>query len=210
VTERLYELGKRFARFATDMVVARPRLWRLFRGPLRKQFDWIAAGWEEGRSPEHGAVVEAALARLDSEPRRILDLGTGTGIAARLLADRYPAAEVVGVDLSREMIEEARKRVPGSLRDRVRFEVADASALPFGNGEFDLVVLLNMIPFFDELARVTASGGAIVFASSYGAETPIYVPPATIKEKLGRLGFTEFDEVAAGEGTSVIAARRAG
>jgi ubiquinone/menaquinone biosynthesis C-methylase UbiE len=210
VTERLYELGKRFARFATDMVVARPRLWRLFRGPLRKQFDWIAAGWEEGRSPEHGAVVEAALARLDSEPRRILDLGTGTGIAARLLADRYPAAEVVGVDLSREMVEEARKRVPDSLRDRVRFEVADASALPFGDGEFDLVVLLNMIPFFDELARVTASGGAIVFASSYGAETPIYVPPATIKEKLGRLGFTEFDEVAAGEGTSVIAAKRAG
>jgi ubiquinone/menaquinone biosynthesis C-methylase UbiE len=210
VTERLYELGKRFARFATDMVVARPRLWRLFRGPLRKQFDWIAAGWEEGRSPEHGAVVEAALARLDSEPRRILDLGTGTGIAARLLADRYPAAEVVGVDLSREMVEEARKRVPDSLRDRVRFEVADASALPFGDGEFDLVVLLNMIPFFDELARVTASGGAIVFASSYGAETPIYVPPATIKEKLGRLGFTEFDEVAAGEGTSFIAARRAG
>jgi SAM-dependent methyltransferase len=210
VTERLYELGKRFARFATDMVVARPRLWRLFRGPLRKQFDWIAAGWEEGRSPEHGAVVEAALARLDSEPRRLLDLGTGTGIAARLLADRYPAAEVVGVDLSREMIEEARKRVPDSLRDRIRFEVADASALPFGDGEFDLVVLLNMIPFFDELARVTASGGAIVFASSYGAETPIYVPPATIKEKLGRLGFTEFDEVAAGEGTSVIAARRAG
>jgi ubiquinone/menaquinone biosynthesis C-methylase UbiE len=210
VTERLYELGKRFARFATDMVVARPRLWRLFRGPLRKQFDWIAAGWEEGRSPEHGAVVEAALARLDSEPRRLLDLGTGTGIAARLLADRYPAAEVVGVDLSREMIEEARKRVPDSLRDRIRFEVADASALPFGDGEFDLVVLLNMIPFFDELARVTASGGAIVFASSYGAETPIYVPPATIKEKLGRLGFTEFDEVAAGEGTSFIAARRAG
>lgn len=210
MTERLYELGKRFARFATDMVVARPRLWRLFRGPLRKQFDWIAAGWEEGRSPEHGAVVEAALARLDSEPRRLLDLGTGTGIAARLLADRYPAAEVVGVDLSREMIEEARKRVPDSLRDRIRFEVADASALPFGDGEFDLVVLLNMIPFFDELARVTASGGAIVFASSYGAETPIYVPPATIKEKLGRLGFTEFDEVAAGEGTSVIAARRAG
>jgi ubiquinone/menaquinone biosynthesis C-methylase UbiE len=205
LTERLYELGKRFARFATEVVVARPRLWRLFRGPLRKQFDLIAAGWDEGRSPEHGAVVEAALARLGSEPRRILDLGTGTGIAARLLARRYPDAEVVGLDLSAGMIGQARRLLPPELHERVRFEVADATRLPCGDGEFDLVVLLNMIPFFDELARVTAPEGAIVFASSYGAETPIYVPPETIKAGLDRLGFTDFEEVEMGEGTAVVA-----
>jgi SAM-dependent methyltransferase len=205
MSERLMALSRRFARLVTNAVVSRPLLWRLFRGPMRKQFDWIAPSWEEGRSPAHGAAVQAALDRLDEEPRRILDLGTGTGIAARLLARRFPKAEIVGVDLSPRMIEEARRRLPAELAQRVRFEVADASRVPFGDGEFDLVVLLNMIPFFEELARVTACGGSLVFASSGGPGTPIYVPPERMKENLGPLGFVDIQEVDAGEGTSLIA-----
>jgi SAM-dependent methyltransferase len=210
VKDRLHELGKRFARITTNAVVAQPGLWRVFRAPMRKQFDWIASTWEEDRTPDHVAPVEAALERLDREPMRILDLGTGTGLAARLLANRFERATIVGVDLSTEMVEEARRRLPPELAQRARFEAADASRLPFGDGEFDLVVLLNMIPFFPELARVTAPGGTIVFASSYGAGTPIYVPPETIEEKLGRLGFTDLEEIDAGEGTAVIAKRPAG
>ena len=52
--------------------------------------------------------------------------------------------------------------------------------LPYDDGAFDLVTLANMIPFFDELARVTAPGGALVFSFSGGAETPIYVPSARL------------------------------
>jgi SAM-dependent methyltransferase len=207
VKDRLHELGKRFARITTNAVVAHPRLWRMFRGPMRKQFDWIAPTWEEDRTPEHVAPVEAALERLDREPRRVLDLGTGTGLAARVLARRFDQAEVAGVDLSTEMVEEARRRLPPGLAERVRFEAADASRLPFRDSEFDLVVLLNMIPFFPELARVTARDGWIVFASSYGAETPIYVPPETLRERLGPLGFDDFEELSAGNGTAVIAKR---
>jgi ubiquinone/menaquinone biosynthesis C-methylase UbiE len=112
---------------------------------------------------------------------------------------------VVGLDLSPGMIEQARRLLPQELAGRVRFEVGDASRLTFPDRFFDLVVLLNMIPFFDELARVTAPGGSIVFASSYGAETPIYVPPETIRE---RLGFERYDEVRVGEGTALIATRK--
>lgn len=154
------------------------------------------------------APLKAALDRLPAPPRRVLDLGTGTGKAARAIAERFPDAQVFGVDLSPAMIEEARRLLPTNLAERVRFSVADATALPFVNGEFDLVVLLNMIPFFDELARVTAPGGRLLFAFSSGAGTPIYVPPETLRERLAPLGFTDFEELAAGEGTAFLAVRR--
>jgi SAM-dependent methyltransferase len=153
VNERVVAVSRRFARVATRAVVARPTLWRLFRGPLRAQFDALAETWEARRTEASVAPVTAALERLPADPARILDLGTGTGIAARAAAARYPGARVVGVDLSPRMIKEARRLAPTELGERVRFEVADASALPFAPAEFDLVLLLNMIPFFSELAR---------------------------------------------------------
>jgi hypothetical protein len=105
------------------------------------------------------------------------------------------------------MVEEAGRLLPADLHNRVSFQVADANALPFEAGAFDLVVLLNMIPFFDELARVTARDGTIVIAFSSGRETPIYVPPETLRTRLAPFGFDRFDEVAAGEGTAFIARR---
>jgi ubiquinone/menaquinone biosynthesis C-methylase UbiE len=167
----------------------------------------MASGWETRRGPEALVSLGAALDRLPESPRRVLDLGTGTGKAARVVAGRFPDSEVVGVDLSPAMVEEARNLLPEELARRVRFEVADGARLPFGDAAFDLVVLLNMIPFFDELARVTAPGGRIVFAASFGSETPIYVPPETLRGRLAPLGFGGFEEVAAGEGTAFLAAR---
>jgi len=205
--ERFDAAFRRFARLATRAVVARPQLWLVFRRPLRAQFDRLAATWESRRGPEDVASLAAALDRLEAEPARVLDLGTGTGLAARLVARRFPRAEVVGVDLSPLMVDEARNRLPEEMRPRVRYDVADASALPFVDGEFDLVILLNMIPFFDELARVTAPGGTLVFAFSSGPETPIYVPPETLRQRLAPLGFERFEEVEASPATAIIARR---
>jgi SAM-dependent methyltransferase len=205
--ERLEELGRRFARVATRAVVARPALWRLFRAPLRTQFDRLAPVWEGRRGPEALAPLAAALDRLERPPATALDLGTGTGKGARLVAERFPDCQVVGVDLSPRMVEEARRLLPESLAGRVRFDVADAAALPFPDGAFDLVLLLNMIPFFDELARVTAPGGTIVVASFAGSETPIYTPPATLCERLEPRGFGRFEKLRAGDGDAFLARR---
>jgi SAM-dependent methyltransferase len=201
-------LGRRFARFVTDRVVARPWLWRLFRGPLRWQFDRLAHVWEGRRGPEALAPLHEALVRVPSVSRA-LDLGTGTGKAARAVGERYPGAEVVGVDLSPAMIEEARRLLPADLAGRVTFDVADAAALPFADAAFDLVVLLNMLPFFPELARVAAPGGAVVFAFFSGPKTPIYVSPDILRERLSPLGFDRFEELEAGEGTALVAWKRA-
>ena len=196
-------LGQRFVRFATNVVVRNPRLWRVFRGPIRRTFDRLAPAWDRNRSAEAFAPVEVALAALPEPPRRVLDIGTGTGAIPRLLAERFPDAEIVGVDVAERMIEEARRNGGG----RVRFHVADAQRLPFADGSFDLVTLGNMIPFFDEIARVTDDGGRALFAFSMGAGTPIYVPTETLRRELQARGFADFAEFSAGRGTSLLATK---
>ena len=198
----------RFARLVTDVVVRQPFLWRLLRGRLRAMFDAIAPTWETRIGPDHVAALELALAELGASPRRALDLGTGTGVAAQAVAQRFPGAEVIGVDLAPAMVAEAARMLPAELAGRVRFEVGDASALRFAGGEFELVTLANMIPFFDELARVTAGGGTIVLSFSRGAETPIYVPQERLRHELGRRGFAEFAAFSAGPATALLARRR--
>ena len=154
------------------------------------------------------APLEAGLDRLARPPRRVLDLGTGTGLGAFAIARRFPQAEVLGADVSERMIEEARDNVPSELRDRVRFEVADGSQLPYGDESFDLVAHANMFPFFDELDRVLAPDGYALFSFSGGASTPIYVPSERLGEELGRRGFTDFAHFPAGSGTGFLARKR--
>jgi ubiquinone/menaquinone biosynthesis C-methylase UbiE len=105
------------------------------------------------------------------------------------------------------MIEEARRKLPPEFSGRVRFEVGDASALACPDGEFDLVVLSNMIPFSDELARVAAPNGTLVLSFSRGAETPIYVPSERLRRELAGRGFTEFAEFSAEPATALRAKR---
>jgi ubiquinone/menaquinone biosynthesis C-methylase UbiE len=198
---------QRFARLVTEAVVRRPAVWRVFRRPLRRMFDGLATTWETRIGPHHLWALDLALEDV-LPPGRALDLGTGTGVVAKALAERYPEAEVVGIDLSPEMIDQARRQLPSGLASRIRFEVGDAAALDCPGADFDLVVLSNMIPFFDELARITAAGGTLVLSFSRGDETPIYVPFDRLREELGRRGFAEFAEFSAEPATAFRAEKR--
>jgi ubiquinone/menaquinone biosynthesis C-methylase UbiE len=193
----------RLARLTTDAVVRRPSLWPVFRRLMRTQFDRIAPVWDQGRDPTHLAAYEAALGAIDGDVRRALDVGTGTGDGAIALARRFPEAEVVGVDLADGMLELARRKAP-----ELRFERADASRLPFSDGSFDLVAHANMIPFFDEVERVTRPGGWALFAWSIGPETPIYVAPERLRAELAARGFSDFADFAAGRATAFLARKR--
>jgi SAM-dependent methyltransferase len=206
VTSRLSRtLGQKFARVATDVAVGRPRLWRAFRPLMRRQFDLIAPEWNAMRDPDHLRPYERALEAVHPVPKRALDLGTGTGQGAFAIVQRFPEAEVVGVDLAGRMLDVARRETPAELAGRVRFEQGDASALPYEDDSFELVAHANMIPFFDELARVLSPGGQALFAFSLGPATPIYVSPERLREELAQRGFTEFADFEAGKGEALLA-----
>jgi ubiquinone/menaquinone biosynthesis C-methylase UbiE len=198
-------LGRSYARLATNVAVRFPRLWPLVRPLIRKQFDLLAPVWDTMRSPDAFAPLESALATVAGPIESALDVGTGTGAGALAIAERFPAARVVGVDIAPEMVERARQKAHDQAN--LSFEVGDASALPYDDASFDLVTAANMIPFFDELARVVRPGGTLVVAFSLGPATPIYVTTERMRKALGSRGFMEFAEIQGGRGTALVARR---
>jgi glycosyltransferase involved in cell wall biosynthesis/SAM-dependent methyltransferase len=158
--------------------VERERLLDVYRGlgsPLARTYDAYAAdpgkrrAWDAA-NPGNAAIRQELLERLlegaaGAEGLSILDVGCGSGWLLRELAAR--GAEVVGVDALPDRVERARAAVPAA-----RVEHADAAALPFADGAFDVVTLvtvLSSIPererrvaVLRECARVVAPGGAVL------------------------------------------------
>lgn len=93
---------------------------------------------------------------------RILDIGTGTGLIALMLAQRFPQAQITGIDIDNEACEQAKENVAASPFPHVRIERMDLNDM---EGEFDCVVsnppyFNDSLPCPDEqraLARHTAS-----------------------------------------------------
>ena len=71
----------------------------------------------------------------------VLDIGTGPGSLPRLLAEIAPNIRVVGIDIERVLLQDARRAVlRNPAQNRISFLLADAHALPFFDGSFDMVV----------------------------------------------------------------------
>ena len=199
----------RFAgRAINNLVAFAPWTWPLLRPIVTRFFDASAQGWDERiepDSPRHLAPIEAALAHTGRSPQRILDVGTGTGAAALMLADRFPGADVVGIDVAPDMIARARQKV-AQRRSSARFEVADISRLR-SPADFDLIAMLNMPPFFEPLSDLLAPGGYVVHASSSGAHTPFYTSPAALRRGFARRGLETVASGSAGDSTYFVARR---
>jgi len=169
-----------------------------------RRFDALAPKWDTIRSDvaDSQRMLESALADLAiAAPRRVLDVGTGTGQAAAILQARFAGARIDGVDASPQMIELARAKPELS---GVSFAVADGGRLPYADGTFDLTVSLLVQPFEHELHRVLAPGGWALFCYPMGAGTPIWFPTALVAPRLRRAGFAEVRSgvVGAGEWTA--------
>ena len=199
---------KLIGRALNGLVARAPAAWPLVRPFTRRFFDRSAEGWDErvgASSPEHLAPLAAGLLHVSPEPERALDIGTGTGAGALLLAREFPRARVRGVDLSEEMIRRARARVGLDPEGRIAFRVGDASALPWDDDSFDLVTQLNMPPFFAEIARVLRPGGHVVIAASRGDATPFYTPDRVLRQGFERRGLEPVGTGTAHEGTYFVA-----
>jgi SAM-dependent methyltransferase len=180
----------------------------LLRRPVTRFFDRLATGWDERvgtGTPERTVPLLAALKGIERPPARALDVGTGTGPVAFLLARAYPDAQVLGVDISSEMISVARENTPAELRDRVRFEVADVATADLGR--FDLVTMQNMPPFFEAVAKLTAPGGYVAHVSSIGARTPFFTTERALRRGFEARGLRTVEAGRAGQGTFYLAER---
>ncbi len=194
-------------RAINSICVRAPVLWPLLRGPVRRFFGRSARGWDErtgAPSAEHLAPLSAAATRVEPVPERVLDVGTGTGVGALMLAREFPQARIRGVDVSEEMIKEAKGKVGLDPEGRIAFRVADAAALPFDDESFDLVAHLNMPPFFDEVARVLRPGGHVIVAASHGPATPFYTPAPVLARRFARVGIEQAEAGEAAAGTYFV------
>jgi SAM-dependent methyltransferase len=192
------------------LVVRAPVTWPLLRGWSRRFWDARAADWGERvnrSSPEYLRPLAAGLLHIRPEPERALDIGTGLGDAALLLAREFPHARVRGIDLSSEMIRRAQARIGLDPEGRVAFKVADAADLPFEDESYDLVTQLNMPPFFAEIGRVLRPGGFALVATSWGPRTPYYTPDSVLRRGFRRAGLEPVESAGAGAGTYFLARR---
>lgn len=141
----------------------------------------IPIGYDRGR--DHGPellklwmdVVESCTGtqRLNT----ILDLGCGTGRFSESLAAHFDA-EVVGVDPSEKMLEQARRKRRDS---RVRYEQAHAEAIPLPNNSVDLIFMSMCFHHFDdkllaarECRRVLRDGGIALLRTGTRDRIPFY------------------------------------
>jgi tRNA (cmo5U34)-methyltransferase len=148
--------------------------------------------------PDYERLQDEAVAATGTAAGRVLELGTGTGETARRVLARHPAAVLVGVDASAEMLEHARAALPG---DRVDLRVGRLED-PLPDGRFDLVVSVLAVhhldgrgkaELFGRVAAILAPGGRLVVGDVVvpqepgDAVTPIdgdYDKPDTVSDQL--------------------------
>jgi demethylmenaquinone methyltransferase/2-methoxy-6-polyprenyl-1,4-benzoquinol methylase len=150
---------------------------RLEEAQVRAMFDRIAGLYDRMNTVMtaglHRAWRQRAAELAEVSPGdRVLDVATGTGDLALELAARVaPGGEVVGIDFSQRMLELARAKASAAGRTevRIRFQAANALALPFDANEYaSATVGFGARNFADlerglaEMARVVRPGGRVV------------------------------------------------
>jgi lipopolysaccharide/colanic/teichoic acid biosynthesis glycosyltransferase/SAM-dependent methyltransferase len=144
-------LGLRYVRAATlndDVQILWQTLTLPFRrspGKSQKAFTQVTETWGLPASPEQLAMAyfRYHLAGEMSAGKRLLEVGCGSGMGLPYLRDR--AKEVVGCDVSGQLLGEARRHIEG-----VELVQTSGNTLPFTDGRFDVVVLLEMIYYVDD------------------------------------------------------------
>ncbi len=119
---------------------------------------------------EIGERLLERLSYLKISPGRILDLGCGPGFFSRELASLYPKAQIVGLDIAKLMLTQAKKKY--SWRRKWPLVAADMHHLPFASGAFDLVFANQVVHWgeslpqvFRELNRVMNVNGCLMFTT---------------------------------------------
>jgi phosphatidylethanolamine/phosphatidyl-N-methylethanolamine N-methyltransferase len=154
-----------------------------------------------------------AVEIINQRSGRVLEIGVGTGLSLPAYGSHL---EIVGIDLSPEMLEKAREKCAEEGLDNVTglFEM-DAGALTFQNASFDTVVAmytLTVVPdpekVMRELARVTKAGGQVILVNHFSQEEGVrgWVERrmAPFGDKLGWRPVFDMDRVMVCENLKVV------
>ena len=148
---------------------------------VRRSFERAAATYDRHSvlQSEVGGRLLAHLEPMAIEPRRVLDLGCGTGAWLAPLEARFPGCEVIGIDVAPAMLAQAASRVPAWKRlvplRKPRLACADAESLPLAAGAVQVVFSNLALQWCDparvfaEAARVLPPGGLFLF-STFGPD----------------------------------------
>jgi SAM-dependent methyltransferase len=163
-------------RRVTREIASGPGRWTRQRAAeVNELFDELAAEWHTRARPERLVPIVDALERGGPFVDGLaVELGSGTGIATSTIVARLP--RLVAVDLSMEMLRLAPDDVP-----RIR---GDGAHLPFADGIVATLLLVNMLLFPTEVDRVLEARGTLVWVSTVGSYTPIYLTPEEVEAAL--------------------------
>jgi SAM-dependent methyltransferase len=145
---------------------------------IRRQFGANAERYAASDYHRGGDDLEAMVGAAElSGGERVLDVGCGTGFTAFAFAPHV--AEVVALDLTPAMLEQARALAGSRGLSNLRFETGDAMALPFADRSFDVVTCRVCAHHFSdpaaaarEAARVLRRGGRFLLVDSVAPESP--------------------------------------
>lgn len=148
---------------------------------LKKTFDTVAEGYgSTGMEFFHHAAAHLPRILLLQGHEHLLDVATGTGIAATAIAPYLPRGKVTGIDLSEGMLAQARAKAQSQALENVELYVMDMQNISFDNAHFDaancsfgLFFLPDMHSLLQHIASKVKPGGQVVACSFYeGAFEP--------------------------------------
>jgi ubiquinone/menaquinone biosynthesis C-methylase UbiE len=100
----------------------------------------------------------------------LVDLGCGSGNLIVQIAEKIPTLNLIGLDISSEILEFAKKRaIDKKVEQKIEFKIGNAEQMPFGDGSIDFLVStlslhhwLNPLPVFKEIFRVLKENGTFL------------------------------------------------
>lgn len=145
---------------------------------ISQAFNAAAKGYDAAALLQH-TVADRLMESFDQikiEPKKVLDLGSGTGYVSKKLKQRFKKAQFFQCDISEAMLSVARHNSP-SFFSRNHFLCANAEQMPIATDQFDLVISSLMLQWcndldavFKEIKRILKPGGFFIFAS-FGPDT---------------------------------------
>lgn len=147
---------------------------------LRTEFNqWALDGRGAAMESHHLSFVESTIELMAIEPRdRCLELGCGEGWASRLLSQKVPDGSVVGLDISDEMVRNARAKSADC--ENLIFILGEAEDIPWQNAFFSKILCVESFYYYEdpekalrEIYRVMSPGGSVWIVNHLSKENEL-------------------------------------